>query len=80
MPGSAHPIQERFTQAHASQCGFCTPGMVMAFYALLRSHPDGLTEEDVKANIDGNLCRCTVRPPAAPAAASRAGPVVHFGL
>eukprot|EP01087_Luapelamoeba_hula_P011226 TRINITY_DN3023_c0_g1_i3.p1 TRINITY_DN3023_c0_g1~~TRINITY_DN3023_c0_g1_i3.p1 ORF type:complete len:1326 (+),score=239.00 TRINITY_DN3023_c0_g1_i3:151-4128(+) len=54
-----HPIQERFSMAHASQCGFCTPGMVMSFYTLLRNNPGTLTEEMIKQNVDGNYCRCT---------------------
>jgi len=53
-----HPIQERFTKAHASQCGFCTPGFIMAFYTLLRNKPN-LSNQDILDGMDGNLCRCT---------------------
>uniref|UniRef100_A0A8C3S4B4 FAD-binding PCMH-type domain-containing protein n=1 Tax=Chelydra serpentina TaxID=8475 RepID=A0A8C3S4B4_CHESE len=53
-----HPIQERLAKCHGSQCGFCTPGMVMSMYALLRNHPDPSMEQ-IAAALDGNLCRCT---------------------
>ena len=53
-----HPIQIAFADVGAVQCGFCTPGMVLAAYALLQDNPDP-TEEDVKRALDGNLCRCT---------------------
>jgi len=53
-----HIIQQAFVKAGAVQCGFCTPGMVMASYALLRDNPDPSTAE-IKAGLDGNLCRCT---------------------
>ncbi|KAM7152977.1 aldehyde oxidase 2-like isoform 1-T1 [Macrochelys suwanniensis] len=53
-----HPIQERLAKCHGSQCGFCTPGMVMSMYALLRNHPDPSMEQ-ITAALDGNLCRCT---------------------
>ena len=53
-----HPIQERIAKAHGSQCGFCTPGMVMSMYALLRTMPKPKME-DLKIAFDGNLCRCT---------------------
>jgi carbon-monoxide dehydrogenase small subunit len=53
-----HPIQDAFVNAGAVQCGRCTPGMVLATKALLDINPDP-TEEDVKAALDGNLCRCT---------------------
>ncbi|KAM6893464.1 aldehyde oxidase 6 [Xenentodon cancila] len=53
-----HPVQERIAKAHGSQCGFCTPGMVMATYALLRNKPQPTVEELTEA-LAGNLCRCT---------------------
>ncbi|XP_077082323.1 aldehyde oxidase 6 isoform X2 [Siphateles boraxobius] len=53
-----HPVQERIAKAHGSQCGFCTPGMVMSMYALLRNNPQP-TLEDVMEGLAGNLCRCT---------------------
>jgi len=56
--GHLHPIQEGFWQEHGLQCGFCTPGMLMTGYALLKknSHP---SEHDIRVAISGNLCRCT---------------------
>jgi carbon-monoxide dehydrogenase small subunit len=53
-----HPLQEAFVAAGAVQCGFCTPGMLLAAKALLDASPDP-TEEDVRAALGGNLCRCT---------------------
>ncbi|XP_012253844.2 xanthine dehydrogenase isoform X2 [Athalia rosae] len=53
-----HPIQERLAKAHGSQCGFCTPGIVMSMYALLRSIPKP-TMENLEIAFQGNLCRCT---------------------
>ncbi|RKP14099.1 hypothetical protein BJ684DRAFT_9096 [Piptocephalis cylindrospora] len=53
-----HPVQERIAQMHGSQCGFCTPGIVMSMYALLRTNPRP-TEEEIEEAFDGNLCRCT---------------------
>uniref|UniRef100_A0A1I8JBK2 Xanthine dehydrogenase n=1 Tax=Macrostomum lignano TaxID=282301 RepID=A0A1I8JBK2_9PLAT len=55
---AAHPIQERLAVCHGSQCGFCTPGMVMTAYALLRNHPQP-TERQIDDSLQGNLCRCT---------------------
>lgn len=55
-----HAVQERLAKAHASQCGFCTPGFVMSMYTLLRSNPNELPSmEEVMASFQGNLCRCT---------------------
>ena len=56
--GRLHPVQQAFIDAGAVQCGFCTPGMVLAVTALLDENP-GPTEEDVKKALEGNLCRCT---------------------
>ncbi|KAI9804747.1 MAG: hypothetical protein M1825_001115 [Sarcosagium campestre] len=53
-----HPAQERIAKGNGSQCGFCTPGIVMSLYALLRNDPDP-SELDVEEAFDGNLCRCT---------------------
>lgn len=56
--GTLHPIQEKFSEMQALQCGFCTPGMVMAAKALLDSNPDP-TEDEIRSGLKGNLCRCT---------------------
>uniref|UniRef100_A0A4W5NY32 Aldehyde oxidase 1 n=1 Tax=Hucho hucho TaxID=62062 RepID=A0A4W5NY32_9TELE len=53
-----HPVQERIAKAHGSQCGFCTPGMVMSMYTLLRNKPQP-NMEDITEALGGNLCRCT---------------------
>ncbi|XP_022080344.1 xanthine dehydrogenase/oxidase-like [Acanthaster planci] len=53
-----HPVQERLAKAHGSQCGFCTPGMVMSMYTLLRNRPQP-TMEEIESTLEGNLCRCT---------------------
>ncbi len=55
---SPHLIQKAFVQAGAVQCGFCTPGMILATYDLLEKNPDP-TEQEIKKHLDGNLCRCT---------------------
>jgi aerobic carbon-monoxide dehydrogenase small subunit len=56
--GQLHPIQEAFWEEHGLQCGFCTPGMMLAAIDLLRRTPDP-TEEQIRTGIEGNLCRCT---------------------
>ncbi len=56
--GELHPIQRAFVETAAVQCGFCTPGFIMAAYALLKQNPDP-TPEEVRAWLSGNLCRCT---------------------
>ena len=53
-----HPVQQAFTECHALQCGFCTPGMVMATVDLLRRCPVP-TDQDIAEGLAGNLCRCT---------------------
>jgi carbon-monoxide dehydrogenase small subunit len=53
-----HPVQAAFRNNHGLQCGFCTPGMVMASVALLKENPSP-TEDDVRRGLEGNLCRCT---------------------
>jgi aerobic carbon-monoxide dehydrogenase small subunit len=55
---SWHPVQDAFREKHGLQCGFCTPGMVMATVSLLRENPKP-TAEQVRAGLEGNLCRCT---------------------
>ena len=56
--GALHPVQAAFQEHHGLQCGFCTPGMVMAAVSLIEEHPN-LTEHDVRHGLEGNLCRCT---------------------
>jgi len=56
--GKLHPLQEAFVQNGAVQCGFCTPGMVIAAYALLKENSSP-SEADVRRALEGNLCRCT---------------------
>jgi carbon-monoxide dehydrogenase small subunit len=54
-----HPVQEAFHKYHALQCGFCTPGMIMAATNLIETYGGELTEEIVREEMEGNLCRCT---------------------
>ena len=56
--GEMHPVQRAFHAEHGLQCGFCTPGMVMASVSLLAENPDP-TEDQVRTALEGNLCRCT---------------------
>jgi carbon-monoxide dehydrogenase small subunit len=56
--GQLHPIQEAFHRNHGLQCGFCTPGMIMAAASYLEENPTP-TEEQVREALEGNLCRCT---------------------
>jgi aerobic-type carbon monoxide dehydrogenase small subunit (CoxS/CutS family) len=56
--GSLHPIQEAFSQHHALQCGFCTPGFLMSVCELLADDP-APTEQEIREHLSGNLCRCT---------------------
>jgi len=56
--GTMHPMQEAFRECHGLQCGFCTPGMVMASVQLLKDKPDA-SEADIREGLDGNICRCT---------------------
>lgn len=58
MRDGLHPVQKRVAALHGSQCGFCTPGIVMAIYSQLRMKPDS-TPHDIEESLDGNLCRCT---------------------
>ncbi len=75
--GELHPVQAAFRQEHGLQCGFCTPGMVMATVGLLSENPHP-TETEVREGLEGNFCRCTgyhniVRAVLAAAEAERAG-------
>ncbi len=54
-----HPVQAAFKEHHGLQCGFCTPGMVMAAADIIRRHGGNLDEKTVRAELEGNLCRCT---------------------
>jgi len=56
--GVMHPMQQAFMQNHGLQCGYCTPGMVMAATSLLKENPHP-SEEEVRIGLEGNLCRCT---------------------
>ena len=56
--GKLHPLQQAFHEEHALQCGFCTPGMLMATFALLQKNPNP-SEAEIRWGISGNLCRCT---------------------
>ena len=54
-----HPVQAAFKEHHGLQCGFCTPGMIMSATDMIRRHPEGLDEATVRAELEGNICRCT---------------------
>ncbi len=56
--GTMHPMQQAFMENHGLQCGYCTPGMVMAASSLLKENPNP-TEQEVRIGLEGNLCRCT---------------------
>jgi len=56
--GELHPLQRAFHEEHALQCGYCTPGMIMAAADLLRDNPSP-TDEEIRDGLEGNLCRCT---------------------
>ena len=56
--GKLHPVQQAFTECHALQCGFCTPGMIMAVSGFLKDNPKP-TDEEIYRGLEGNLCRCT---------------------
>ncbi len=53
-----HPIQEGFWEKHGLQCGYCTPGMIMASYQILKNNPHP-SEEEIRKGLEGNICRCT---------------------
>jgi aerobic carbon-monoxide dehydrogenase small subunit len=54
-----HPMQAAFRDNHGLQCGYCTPGMIMASIDIVRRHGSGLTEEILRQELEGNICRCT---------------------
>jgi carbon-monoxide dehydrogenase small subunit len=56
--GELHPVQQAFHESHGLQCGFCTPGFVMAAVSLLEENPSP-SEEEIRLGLEGNLCRCT---------------------
>ena len=56
--GEMHPVQRAFHEEHGLQCGYCTPGMVMAIVSLLKENPSP-TEAEVRSGLEGNICRCT---------------------
>ena len=56
--GRLHPVQQAFSECHGLQCGFCTPGMIMATVGLLKDNPSP-TEDEIIHGLEGNLCRCT---------------------
>ena len=56
--GELHPLQQGFWEKHGLQCGFCTPGMILASYDLLQRHPHP-SEAEIRHSLEGNLCRCT---------------------
>jgi carbon-monoxide dehydrogenase small subunit len=56
--GELHPVQRAFHEQHGLQCGFCTPGMVLATVSLLAEHPNP-SEAEIRLGLEGNLCRCT---------------------
>jgi carbon-monoxide dehydrogenase small subunit len=58
VDGEMHPMQKAFMENHGLQCGYCTPGMVMAATSLLKEQPNP-SERDVREGLEGNLCRCT---------------------
>jgi aerobic carbon-monoxide dehydrogenase small subunit len=58
IDGQLHPMQQAFHEEHALQCGYCTPGMIMASLDLLRENADP-SEEEIREGLEGNLCRCT---------------------
>ena len=81
MGETLHPMQEAFREHHGLQCGFCTPGMILAAMDMVRRHGPVLDEATVRADLEGNLCRCTgyhniVKAIIAGARAMGAGPAV----
>ena len=79
--GQLHPLQEGFWEKHGLQCGFCTPGMIMAAHDLLKHNPNP-SDDEIRHGLEGNLCRCTgyqniVRAVQYAAAKMRGEPVEH---
>ena len=56
--GELHPVQKAFHENHGLQCGYCTPGMIMASVEMLKNNPNP-SEEEIRHGLEGNLCRCT---------------------
>jgi carbon-monoxide dehydrogenase small subunit len=78
--GELHPMQAAFREHHGLQCGYCTPGMIMAAVDMVNRKGAGLDEQTIRAELEGNLCRCTgyhniVKAIAAGAEAMAAAPV-----
>jgi carbon-monoxide dehydrogenase small subunit len=78
--GELHPMQAAFREHHGLQCGYCTPGMIMAAVDMVKRKGTGLDEQTIRAELEGNLCRCTgyhniVKAIAAGAEAMAAAPV-----
>ncbi|MEM1038073.1 MAG: (2Fe-2S)-binding protein [Pseudomonadota bacterium] len=76
--GELHPMQAAFREHHGLQCGFCTPGMIMSAIDMVNRHGPGIDEKTIRAELEGNICRCTgyhniVKSIAAGAAAMGAG-------
>jgi carbon-monoxide dehydrogenase small subunit len=57
--GALHPMQEAFREHHGLQCGFCTPGMIMSAVDMINRHGTSIDEATIRAELDGNICRCT---------------------
>ena len=58
-PGEMHPVQAAFRENHGLQCGFCTPGMIMAATDMIARHGKDLDEKTIREELEGNICRCT---------------------
>ena len=58
-PGDLHPMQAAFQENHGLQCGFCTPGMIMSGIGIAERYKGGLTDEIIRHELEGNICRCT---------------------
>jgi carbon-monoxide dehydrogenase small subunit len=76
--GQLHPLQQKFIQDWAFQCGYCTPGMIMSCYALLLHNPDP-TPDEVRTAISGNLCRCTGYQAIVDAVMAATDSLYHYG-
>lgn len=78
MREGVHPLQRRIAELHGSQCGYCTPGIIMAMYTLFRAHPEA-SAAFIEENMDGNLCRCTGYRPLLDAAKTLVAPAGRAG-
>jgi len=76
--GELHPLQRAFHEQHGLQCGYCTPGMIMAATAILERHPQP-TDEQIRKGLEGNLCRCTGYQNIVAAVKAAAGEVARVG-